>query len=178
MYEYFFNLEELREHEIISHLFYNWLIANGFKTAPASTKYHGAFEGGLYEHSKSVMNQLIELSNSLNLKWFNPRSPYIVGMFHDLCKIDAYKKPLDEVVLPLNQQYIYNEDVILKGHGEKSVMLLSQFMSLTEEEILCIRYHMGAYEKDDWKGFDLAIKKYPNVLFTHTADMLASKLDT
>lgn len=55
-------------------------------------------------------------------------------------------------------------------------MLLSQFMTLTEEEIMCIRYHMGAYEKDDWVQFDLAIKKYPNVLFTHTADMYASKL--
>ena len=49
-------------------------------------------------------------------------------------------------------------------------------MTLTEEEIMCIRYHMGAYEKDDWVQFDLAIKKYPNVLFTHTADMYASKL--
>lgn len=178
MYENLYTLEELRERDIISNLFYNWLVKNGFTTAPASTKYHGAFEGGLYEHSKSTTIHLLMLSNSLSLQWQNPRSPYIVGMFHDLCKIDAYKKPLDEAVLPLSQQYIYNEDVLLKGHGEKSVMLLSQFMSLTEEEILCIRYHMGAYEKDDWKGFDLAIKKYPNVLFTHTADMLASKLDT
>lgn len=178
MYELLHTLEELREREIISYTFYDWLGKNGFKTAPASTKYHGAFEGGLFEHSRTVMEQLVNLTNDLNLKWENPRSPYIVGMFHDLCKIDAYKKPLDEVVLPLSQPYIYNEDVILKGHGEKSVMLLSQFMSLTEEEILCIRYHMGAYEKDDWKGFDLAIKKYPNVLFTHTADMLASKLAT
>lgn len=50
-------------------------------------------------------------------------------------------------------------------------------MELTEEEVLCIRYHMGAYETKDWAGFDLAIKKYPNVLYTHTADMLASKLE-
>jgi len=48
--------------------------------------------------------------------------------------------------------------------------------SLTEEEILCIRYHMGAYNCDDWEGYDKAIRKYPNVLFTHTADMYASKV--
>lgn len=48
-------------------------------------------------------------------------------------------------------------------------------MRLTEEEELCIRYHMGAYETDDWDGFDKAIRKFPNVLFTHTADMYASK---
>lgn len=154
---------------IISQVFYDWLIKNGFKTAPASTKYHGAYEGGLYEHSNAVTNDLVYMTEKLGLKWQRPESPYIVGMFHDLCKIDAYK---------LNDfGYQHNDDVLLKGHGNKSVMLLSQFMTLTEEEIMCIRYHMGAYEIDDWKQFDLAIKKYPNVLFTHTADMSASKLN-
>jgi hypothetical protein len=56
-------------------------------------------------------------------------------------------------------------------------MLLSQFITLTEEEMLCIRYHMGAYEKEEWSEFDLAIRKYENVLWTHQADMLASKVD-
>ena len=58
----------------------------------------------------------------------------------------------------------------------KSIMLLSQFINLTEEELLCIRYHMGAYEKEAWDQYDMAIKKYPNVLWTHHADMIASKL--
>ena len=55
-------------------------------------------------------------------------------------------------------------------------MLLSRWLQLTEEEILCIRYHMGAYETKDWDFFDKAIRKYPNVLWTHTADMYASKV--
>ena len=55
-------------------------------------------------------------------------------------------------------------------------MMLSQFITLTEEEILCIRYHMGPYVTADWDEYDKAIKKYPNVLFTHTADMYASKV--
>lgn len=164
----FDTLLEMRQKEIISLEFYEWLIANGFKTAPASTKYHGACEGGLYQHSEAVTAQLLYLTNRLDLNWQRWESPYIVGMFHDLCKIDAYKKTKDG--------YEHNEDQFIKSHGDKSVMLLSQFMTLTEEEILCIRYHMGAYETDSWKQFDLAIKKYPNVLFTHTADMLASKL--
>ena len=53
---------------------------------------------------------------------------------------------------------------------------IEQHMGLTEEERLCIRYHMGAYETSDWDGYDQAIRKFPNVLWTHTADMLASKL--
>lgn len=156
----------------ISEDFYDWLIANDFTTAPASTKYHGAFEGGLYEHSCNVTRELLNLTDCLGLEWQRECSPWVIGMFHDLCKIDAYTKRY----VKIGCSYEHNEDMLLKGHGDKSVMLLSQFMTLTEEEIMCIRYHMGAYETENWKQFDLAIKKYPNVLYTHTADMLASKL--
>ena len=55
-------------------------------------------------------------------------------------------------------------------------MMLSQFMTLTEEEIFCISFHMGAYETDRWNQYDAAIKKYETVLWTHTADMYASKV--
>ena len=69
-----------------------------------------------------------------------------------------------------------NEEKILGGHGEKSILMLSQFMTLTEEEIFCIRFHMGAYETNSWKEYDSAIKRYENVLWTHTADMYVSKV--
>ena len=141
----------------------------GFFTAPASTKYHGNYEGGLFDHSYEVATALVSLTVNLGLKWGRgEKSPWLVGMFHDLCKCDQYIEGLDG--------YEYNKDVLLKGHGEKSVMMLSNFMQLTEEEILCIRYHMGAYRTEDWDQYDLAIRKYPNVLFTHTADMIASKI--
>ena len=73
--------------------------------------------------------------------------------------------------------YEFNAKTLLKGHGSKSCIILSQFINLTEEEMLCIRYHMGAYETDEWDEWDRAIHKYPNVLWTHMADMLASKVD-
>lgn len=69
----------------------------------------------------------------------------------------------------------YNPDTLLKGHGDKSVMLLSQFYTLTDEEIMCIRYHMGAFtDKSEWNDYTRAVSQYPNVLWTHQADMLAS----
>lgn len=161
-------LTDLLAKGFISQKFHDWLVFdNDFLTAPASTKYHGACEGGLYMHSVAVADTLVDFTKKLGLQWQKERSPYIVGMFHDLCKVDQYTQAEDG--------YEHDEDVLLKGHGEKSIMLLSQFMTLTEEEIMCIRYHMGAYETENWKQFDLAIKKYPNVLFTHTADMYASK---
>lgn len=163
----------------------DWLRSDGFMTAPASTKYHGAYEGGLFDHSRAVYLRLKKLTEDNNLVWQRPESPFIVGMFHDLCKYDQYKKVGGTVLMfngteitePTGYRYEYNTDMVLKGHGAKSVMLLSQFMTLTEEEIMCIRYHMGAYEKEEWSEFDIAIHKYPNVLWTHMADMLASKVD-
>ena len=144
----------------------------GFFTAPASTKYHGAYEGGLFDHSLETAKALVELTEKLGLKWSTSQSARIVGMYHDLCKCDNYVKDFE------TDKYIYNPEIIIPGHGEKSVIILQKYMFITEEEIACIRWHMGAYEKDPkmWEYYGKAIEKYPNVLFTHTADMIASKI--
>lgn len=144
----------------------------GFFDAPASTKYHGAYEGGLFEHSFLTAKALVELTEKLDLVWDRPESPYIVGMFHDLCKCDNY------IVDVETGKYIYNPDIIIPGHGDKSVIVLQKYINLTDEEIACIRWHMGAYEKDPtmWNYYGRAIEEFPNVLYTHTADMIASKI--
>ena len=170
---------------LINKQFMEYLNDNFF-TSPASTKYHGAYEGGLFDHSYQVYKRLKELTENNNLIWERPQSPFIVGMFHDLCKCDQYVlKDGTEMSISSGQtitalggtHYEYNQNTLLKGHGSKSVMILSRFINLTEEELLCIRYHMGAYEKEEWSEFDAAIRKYQNVLWTHHADMLASKVD-
>ena len=44
-------------------------------------------------------------------------------------------------------------------------------------EMLCIRWHMGfADDKENWNCYGAAIEKYQNVLWTHTADMVASRV--
>lgn len=149
--------------------FMDWLIKNGFFTAPASAKYHGNQVGGLFDHSRAVTELLLDFTKDMCLTWQREESPYIVGMFHDLCKIDSY-------ITTDGISFEYNPEQIITGHAEKSIMLLSQFINLTEEELLCIRFHMGAYVTDDWDGYDKAIHKYDKVLFTHTADMYVSKV--
>lgn len=146
------------------------LLEKGFFTAPASTKYHGNYEGGLFDHSFEVARTLVGLTDTLHLDWQNPRSPLLVGMFHDLCKIDNY--------ILIDGYYEYETDTLLKGHGDKSVMVLAQYFKLTEEEIMCIRYHMGAFcDKSEWNDYTRAVHKYTNVLWTHQADMLASHVE-
>ena len=156
--------------------FETYLLANGFFSAPASTKYHGNYEGGLYDHSFTVMNILVELSAKNNLKWQRAESPFIVGMFHDLCKIDQYRIDNSEpYTVGEATRYEYRTDTDFKGHGDKSILLLCQHMKLTEEEVMCIRYHMGAFtQKDEWRDYTNAVHRYANVLWTHHADMLAS----
>lgn len=156
----------------ICHQLVDRLEEMGLFTQPASTKYHGVYKGGLYDHSLEVTNALVDLTNKLDLKWQRVESPYIVGMFHDLCKCDSY------IYNEETNKYEYNNDTILDGHGSKSVILAQQLLELTEEEIACIRWHMGAYETDTklWNYYGKAIEKYPNVLYTHTADMIASKI--
>ena len=160
--------------ELSSDAFHDWLIDNGFFEKPAAVKYHGNYTGGLFDHSLAVAEKLVKMTNELGLVWQNKRSPYIIGMFHDLCKVDDYIR--DDSVALEEDKWTYNKDKILKGHGDKSIMILSQFINLTEEEIFCIRFHMGAYETEGWSEYDKAIKKYENVLWTHTADMYASKV--
>lgn len=132
-----------------------------------------------------MTNSLVELTKQNSLTWGRPESPYIIGMFHDICKQDQYRHPVDATFygggapIPLvdESKWEYDPDAVLKGHGEKSGMLLSQHLPLTMEEILCIRYHMGAFvDQKEWNDYTRAIHAYPNVLWTHTADMLAAHI--
>jgi len=143
----------------------------GFFTAPASTKYHGNYEGGLFDHSVAVTNALVKLTEDNRLTWERKQSPYVIGLYHDLCKCDQYKQKQDG-------GYEYSQEMTLNGHGEKSVILAQQLLMLTDEEIHCIRWHMGAFDdKDNWNYYNRSVKKYPNVLYTHQADMIASQIE-
>ena len=143
----------------------------GFFTAPASRKHHGNYEGGLFDHSWAVVQHLNILTKRLGLEWARSSSPLIIGMFHDLCKIGDYTK--DE-----NGFWVSQTNNLIPGHGEKSVMMAQALMRLTNEEVMCIRWHMGAFDdKALWDYYGRAVTKYPNVLWTHTADMLASHVD-
>lgn len=157
--------------DIVSDEFRLWLIDNGFFTAAASTKYHGSYEGGLFDHSFNVAIALVELSYKLDLVWDRNTSPLIVGMFHDICKIDQY------LYNDQTKQFIWSNSQKLLGHGDKSVKLLLEHMTLTQEEINCIEQHMGSFtNKEEWSRYTGAIHTHPNVLYTHMADMIASHI--
>lgn len=164
--------------------FVEWLSNVGFFTAPAHTKGRGAFAGGLYDHSKAVAISLSRLTDGLKLEWQRPESPLIIGMFHELYKVGLFREVIDDegVVMfgeeePQRRVVHYElDDPILKGYGEKSIMHLSKFMTLTPEEVYCIRFHSGPTPRDGADLFGRAIELFPNVLFTYTAYMMAPRL--
>ena len=147
----------------------------GYFTAPASTKNHGNYEGGLFDHSLEVTKSLLHLTKHLKLHWNSRKSPYFVGMFHDLCKCDNYIHNGDGT-------YSYNPNVTLPGHGEKSLVLLeANDIGVTEEEKACIRWHMGAWginmnSYEDQRCYDTARNLYPLVSIIQTADGLAASI--
>lgn len=140
--------------------FIDWLKENGFFTAPASIHHHGAYSGALFDHSLTVTQTLLSFTEKLGLSWMKERSPYIVGMFHDLCKLDNYTQTD-------NEAWEYNNATLLPGHGEKSVMMLQQHIQLTDEEMYCIRWHMGAFDEKRIGTVTEGLALYFRMCFIH-----------
>ena len=142
-----------------------------FFTAPASTRYHGAWEGGLLAHSMKVYE-------ILKTKTEDSDAVKIVALLHDICKTNFYKTDFRNVKnngVWEQVPYYTIDDTIPYGHGEKSVMMISEFIKLTPEEKYAIRWHMGFTEPKELYGtLGQAYKKYPLALLTFEADLEAT----
>lgn len=150
-----------------------------FFTAPASTKYHGAYEGGLLQHS---INVCAELSIDPNSKIYPPETLIIVALLHDICKANCYhaeKRNVKENGVWVEKQVYVFDDELPLGHGEKSLYLASKFIKLSDEEAAAIRWHMGAFDnafRGGDRGLNAAYEKYPLAVMLHLADMRATYL--
>lgn len=153
-----------------------YLDSCGYYDAPASKNHHGNWRGALFEHSFQVAYELQRMTNLLDLKWQREESPMIVGLLHDLCKVDQYNLIEDTFRGVPIETVEYNKNQLITGHGDKSCILALQHIDLTNEEIMCIRYHMGPFIPEDKDNYTKAVIAYPNVLYTHTADMIAAQV--
>lgn len=150
-----------------------------FFTAPASTKYHGAFAGGLLMHS---INVCAELRLDPNSKVYPTETLIIVALLHDICKANCYrteKRNVKENGGWVEKQIYVFEDELPLGHGEKSLYLASKFIKLSDEEAAAIRWHMGAFDnafRGGDRGLNAAYEKYPLAVMLHLADMRAAYL--
>lgn len=165
-----------------------WLESTDFFVAPASSKYHGNYEGGLLEHSLNVFEQINTLYNTykeqieLRGEEFSLETLTIVALLHDVCKINFYKKGtrnVKEGSMWVTKDVWEIDEKIPLGHGEKSCIILTWFMSLNVKELLAIRWHMGAYDSA-FKGGDYSLSRAQEytslVTLLSMADMAATNL--
>ena len=155
-----------------------------FFTAPASTRFHGAYEGGLCEHSVNVFECLREYVNRPRFREeyglsYSDETVAIVSLLHDLCKVNVYKASTRNVKKDgvwTTVPYYEFDDKMPYGHGEKSVYIINGFMRLTREEAFAIRYHMGfsAGAPEDRGSIGSSLEKFPLAYALVAADMAAS----
>lgn len=153
-----------------------------FFTAPASTRYHGAFSEGLVIHSLNVYDLLKKRNDQDNA--YSEETVAVVSLLHDLCKANFYKETTRNVKNEVTGQwekvpYYSIDDPYPYGHGEKSVYLIERFMRLSPEEAIAIRWHMGGFDDSAHAGgFNIgnAFNKYPLAVKLHLSDLEATYL--
>jgi len=154
-----------------------------FFTAPASTRFHGSYPGGLVEHSINVYECLKDYLSRQRTKElynmdFSDETIAIVSLLHDICKVNIYKPGTRNVkdengVWKQVPTYTF-DDKMPYGHGEKSVYIINGYMRLTRDEAFAIRFHMGFTGVEDVGTVSNAFEMFPLAFATATADMEAT----
>jgi len=150
-----------------------------FFNEPASTKYHGAYKGGLIDHSLAVYLAAIRTSFHYGIQSdeVNP----ITCLFHDICKVGRYKLVKDNKGDD-GFKYVYNSEYNGIEHGAESLRRLLTIEGvgelIPEPWQIAIAYHMGVFgvSSTEMQNFSTMSKRYPEVLLLHHADMIATKI--
>ncbi len=163
-----------------------WLLSTDFFTAPASSRFHSNFEGGLCSNSVNVYNRFkanIENEYGKDQQIISDESIAICALLHDVCKAQFYKQDTRNVKIDgvwVQRPYYSVDEQLPYGHGEKSVYIISGFMRLLREEAMIINWHMGGFD-DRVKGGSYALSnayyKFPNAVLFHISDLQATYLD-
>lgn len=165
----------------------DWLQSEtDFFTSPASTRFHGSYEGGLVEHSLNVYEQMLfELDSLVGPNWstvYDPESIAIIALFHDLCKVNRYMienkwRKDDQGQWESYEAYVYDPEKAEMGHGPQSVYYIQKFIHLTEAEAQAIFWHMGAYDISQYanlNGLSKTFEQNPLAFLIHRADMAST----
>ena len=174
-----------------------------FYNAPASTRFHLSCEGGLLQHSLNVYDALIGrmqlqedgeyhyIVSGKSIASFSLGTLTVVALLHDICKTGFYAIEYRNIMIysdtgskrdaagrfdwKVVSTYTIN-DINPYGHGEKSVMMIEEFVKLSMEERYAIRWHMGMANcgQEQLQAFNASCELYPLVLLLHNADQEAS----
>ena len=191
----FINLLRSTGREGIEYLI-NWLeTKSDFFEAPSSTVFHGNYAGGLCQHSLNVykaLKKFIGNSDMLAIKEQEldkiPEASIIIStLLHDICKANFYfpeiKNFKDEVTNTWKKYQTYKcVDNFPLGHGEKSVIMIQNFIKMTASEIIAIRWHMGLFDPGmmlstyEKPAYQKAVDECPLMVLLQISDFYASHM--
>jgi len=153
---------------------------NGFFTAPCSTQYHLAVDGGLAEHSLNVYTVMTHLADTLAMGEIDDETIIITAILHDLGKMGDFEKPnyVENVLKKTGKRseskpFETNKALCYVPHEIRSAIIAQRFIKLTEEEEHAIIYHNGMYSelKYSFQGHETRLD-----LLLHFADMWCSRV--
>lgn len=174
----------------------NYLETSDFFIAPSSTKYHGAYPGGLCEHSLDVYKNLKMLLDNHPQYFYEDDTVKIVSLLHDISKTNLYKKDIrnkkvyhesgsktdnlgrydwvSEEVYSID----YDHRLIYGNHEQTSEFMVRLFTPLSMEESIALLHHHGGM---GWDSTQINItdiyKNYPLALFLHIADLIGAYIN-
>ena len=175
------------------------LESSDFFRAPASTRYHNAFKGGLLDHSLNVYYNLRYLVDVKGLKeHISEESIIICGLLHDISKMNFYepstrnRKVYNENGSKYDElgrfdwisEFSYkikdsNDRFIYGNHEETSEFMIKTYIPLSVDESVAILNHHGGMGYDSIPPTTISDKynRYPLSSLLHMADFLATYID-
>lgn len=150
---------------------------------PASARidYHGAFPGGLVDHSLRVLNNLVMINKTYGWK-LSKESMIVSALFHDIGKVGMPgKDPQNDFYIDQTdswkrdkrgEAYEYNNSLQYMTTPDRSVFIMQHYgVCLTTDEWLSIKLNDGFVVPDN-KPYCLKIS--PLVYGIQTADYIST----
>lgn len=159
----------------------DWIQKSDFFRAPASSRFHGCYQGGLVQHSLNVYHEferLLPIYPEVAATIRSEDTVKIITLFHDLCKANLYttekrNRKNEHGQWESYDAYKIEEKFKYGGHGSKSVFIVQNFMKLFPEEAVAINCHMGAFG-DNAQAVGAAFEAYPLAWLLSVADQSAT----
>lgn len=159
-----------------------------FFYAPASTKYHGSYPGGLCDHCLCVYHNLVSLVKNKHLEnVISEESLIITALLHDMDKMNKYTTyeknvPPDDNNPKWHKEECYklrdDKTLVYGNHEENSEYIVRQFIPLTREESVAILHHMGGMSFDSsQQNIGDIFENYSLALLLWIADMLSTYIE-
>lgn len=172
----------------------DWMNKTDFWLAPASTKFHGNFKGGLSLHTLMVIKQSLLFARLLMENFYNSPNKdsynisvediFISSLCHDFCKTNFYGVEYRNTK-DINGNWIKQPFYKVKaesrnlGHGNESVLILLEIMpSLIYKRYVleAISRHMGFSDLSGSEEYNYSnFLQNPLVVLLQLADQTAAQ---